>query len=174
MDILPTLPFQTAAYRPIRQPICGADQCKETGRMTTEVNLEQLELLAASFPESQHLYMVNLLRFRESAEYGSDVQAAGATGQEAYFKSYLPAFGQVSHNLGIEGIRLVWAGAVVGNVAGASDERWHAAAIVEYPNLQAFRRIVESKAYMLTADPHRRAALEDWRLIATTKLDLPG
>jgi hypothetical protein len=75
MDILPTLPFQTAAYRPIPQPICGGDQCKETGRMTTEVNLEQLDLLAASFPESQPLCMVNLLRFREAAEYGSDVTA---------------------------------------------------------------------------------------------------
>ena len=142
--------------------------------MTTDVNIEQLDLLAASFPESQPLSMVNLLQFRKSAEYDLAIQAAGATGEEAYFNGYLPAFGQVSHRLGIEGIRLVWAGAVVGNVAGAKEERWHAVAIVEYPNLQAFRSIVESEAYMLTADPHRRAALEDWRLIASTKLELPG
>ena len=45
---------------------------------------------------------------------------------------------------------------------------------MEYPSFDAFRTLVESDAYKTKADPHRSAALADWRLIATSKADLPG
>lgn len=54
------------------------------------------------------------------------------------------------------------------------DEQWDDIAIVEYPNFAAFRRVVESSDYKTEATPHRKAALEDWRLIATTRMELPG
>ena len=59
-------------------------------------------------------------------------------------------------------------------IVAPADEQWDDVAIVGYPGLAAFRTLVESEAYKKEADPHRSAALADWRLIATSKADLPG
>ncbi|WP_404713692.1 DUF1330 domain-containing protein [Sphingomonas sp. MMS24-J13] len=142
--------------------------------MTTDINSENFAQLAEDLPDGQPFYMVNLLRFRDAAAYSDSVTPAGRTGQEAYFNGYLPAFSAVAKDLDLESIRPIFAGMVTGIVAGSADELWHATAIVAYPDFAAFRRIVESDAYQLSADPHRRAALADWRLIAATKLDMPG
>jgi hypothetical protein len=142
--------------------------------MSNELNLDQLAVLTAGLDPHEPLHMVNLLRFRAKAAYAAGAQAAGASGQEAYFGLYLPAFQDVAQRLVLEGIRVIWAGAVVGVVAGPVAESWHASAIVEYPNVGVFRRIVESEEYRTIADPHRRAALEDWQLIAAQKMALPA
>jgi uncharacterized protein (DUF1330 family) len=52
-------------------------------------------------------------------------------------------------------------------------ESWHAIAIVEYSSFDVLRRIIDSPEYRSEADPHRRAALKNWRFIATQKMDLP-
>ena len=52
-------------------------------------------------------------------------------------------------------------------------EQWDDVALVERPSFEVFRTLVESEAYRKEADPHRAAALADWRLIATGKADLP-
>ncbi len=140
----------------------------------TDLNSEKLDDLARGLPDGRPFYMVNLLRFLDLAAYADGVKPAGKTGQEAYFQGYLPGFAAVAKELGLESIQPIFAGMVTGLVAGPSDELWHATAIVAYPDFAAFRRVVESDAYRQTADPHRRAALADWRLIAATKLDLPG
>jgi hypothetical protein len=142
--------------------------------MTTDVNLQNFTQLARDLPDGQPFYMVNLLRFRDAAAYTDGVTPAGTSGQEAYFRGYLPAFGAVAKELDLEIVQPVFAGMVAGIVAGPSDELWHATAIVAYPDFAAFRRIAESEGYLRTADPHRRAALADWRLIAATKLEMPG
>ena len=41
--------------------------------------------------------------------------------------------------------------------------------LVEYGNYAAFRAVTESADYERDAAPHRRAALENWRLIAVQK-----
>jgi hypothetical protein len=142
--------------------------------MTTDINSENFPQLAQDLPDGQPFYMVNLLRFRDVAAYADSVTPAGKTGQEAYFNGYLPTFSAVAKDLGLESVRPIFAGMVTGIVAGPSEEFWHATAIVAYPDFAAFRRIVESDGYRLTADPHRRAALAEWRLIAATKLEMPG
>ena len=142
--------------------------------MTTDVNSKNFEQLAKGLPEGQPFYMVNLQRFREIAAYTDGTTPAGKTGQEAYFKGYLPGFAAVAKEFHLESIQPIFAGMVKGIVAGPSDELWHATAIIAYPDFNAFRRIVESDSYLQRADPHRRAALADWRLIASTKLDMTG
>ena len=142
--------------------------------MTTNINSDHFAQLARDLPDGQPFYMVNLLRFRDVAAYADNVTPAGRTGQEAYFNGYLPAFSVIARDLDLESVQPIFAGMVAGIVAGPSEELWHATAIVAYPDFAAFRRIVESDAYRLNADPYRRAALADWRLIAATKLDMPG
>jgi hypothetical protein len=142
--------------------------------VTTNVNSESFEQLSRDLPDGKPFYMINLLRFRDIAVYADGVTPAGKTGQEAYFNGYLPAFGAVAKELGLESVHPIFAGMVAGIVAGPSDETWDATAIVAYPDFAAFRRISESDGYIQTADPHRRAALADWRLIAATKLETPG
>jgi len=48
-------------------------------------------------------------------------------------------------------------------------EEWDDALLVEYPSRAAFLEMVSQPEY-LAAAPHRSAALEDSRLIATTQL----
>lgn len=83
----------------------------------------------------------------------------------------MPAFSEVAEGTGIKPF---WVGNALAGIVGPSDEAWDDVAIVEYPSFAAFRELVESDAYKTQADPHRSAALADWRLIATNKADLPG
>ena len=86
-------------------------------------------------------------------------------------KRYVPAFGALAEG---KGIKPVWIGQVLAGVVAPPGEQWDDMAIVEYPDFDSFRKLVESPDYKAKADPHRRAALADWRLILTVKADLPG
>ena len=137
---------------------------------TTEMTREALERGAAIDLSGQPLFMVNLLRYNAQANYeGKGFEPC--SGREAYFGRYVPAFGKVAEGTGI---RPFWVGNALAGIVGPTDETWDDVAIVEYPSFEAFRMLVESEAYKADADPHRRAALADWRLIATGKMDLPG
>jgi hypothetical protein len=142
--------------------------------MAIEIDVNELARLEAEFPAGTPLYVLNLLSFRASARYPDGVTPVGPTGQDAYFKGYLPAFGRIAAAKGITDVKPVWIGSVRGIIAGAAEDRWHAIAIVEYPSVATFRAIAESADYARTAEPMRRAALEDWRLIAHSKMEMPG
>lgn len=73
-----------------------------------------------------------------------------------------------------EGIQLFFVGNVLAPLVAPPGEHWDDVAIVEYPSFAVFQRMMESSAYQTEAEPHRRAALADWRLIPTAKADLPG
>lgn len=120
---------------------------------------EQLTALVEGAPDGA-LYMLNLLKFRDRAEYadGRDTQLSGA---EAY-----ALYGQaVGAMIGELGGRLAWVGfpntLVIGDV-GEGD--WDQVAIVAYPSLDAFRKMTESTEY-LAAHVHREAGLESQLLI---------
>lgn len=138
---------------------------------TTDLTADALEAAAAVVPAGQAIFMANLLRYNEHANYGADQDFPPCSGREAYYQRYVPAFGALADGTGI---KPVWMGNVLGAIVVPADERWDDLAIVEYPNFRALRALVESAAYKAKADPHRVAALADWRLIATSKADLPG
>jgi hypothetical protein len=142
--------------------------------MAIDIDVAELARLESTFPDETRLYVLNLLRFRALARYPDGMTPVGATGQEAYFKGYLPAFGRIAAAKGITEVKPVWIGSVRGIIAGAAEDKWHAIAIVEYPSVATFRQIAESAEYAGTAEPFRSAALEDWRLIAHTKMEMPG
>ena len=142
--------------------------------MSTRTASERFEDLAGRIPQGQPLFMVNLLSFHPLALYAEGVAPKGATGQEAYFQGYIPAFDAVAARLGVTGVKPVWAGEAHGLAAGPADEHWDLIAIVQYPDFQTFIHIAQSEDYARLADPYRQAALSDWRLIASTPMALPG
>lgn len=140
---------------------------------TTEPNPEMLRAAERIVPADQPVFMVNLLRYKPQADYGAEgTDLPPCSGREAYLMRYAATFNQLAAGTGI---KAYWLGRVLANVlAPESEERWDDVGIVEYPNLAAFRKITESAAYKDQAEPHRRAALADLRLIATDKVELPG
>jgi uncharacterized protein (DUF1330 family) len=97
--------------------------------------------------------MVNLLRFKPTAEYedGSD---AGISGQEAYGR-YADGVRQLIEGLGG---KIRYAGLVTGLMIGEVEDLWDMVALAEYPSLEAFRSMAMSPA-MHAIEHHRKAGL---------------
>lgn len=97
--------------------------------------------------------MVNLLRFKEKAEYadGSDSHLSGA---EAYAR-----YGEEVRKL-VEGLggRIRYQGRVAGLLLGEVEDMWDVVALAEYPSLAAFREMAMSPA-MHAIEHHRVAGL---------------
>ena len=141
---------------------------------TVEIDTEAVLSAADVISKDVPIFMINLLRYKEQADYGERTDFPACSGREAYFQRYVPAFNKVAMSERIEEIKVFFVGDVLAHLVAPSDEQWDDVAIVEYPDFAAFRRLIESRQYASEADYHRKAALEDWRLIVTTKMELPG
>lgn len=97
--------------------------------------------------------MVNLLKFRERAQY--DDGDRGLSGAEAYALYSKDVVGLVAKNGG----RPIFGGAVTGLMLGEVEDNWDMIALVEYPSLDAFRAMMTSPEYQEIA-VHRAAGLE--------------
>lgn len=117
---------------------------------------------------AQPVFMLNLLRYRERADYGDRPGLAACSGRDAYHQRYIPAFVA----LATPGIQVFWVGTALAHLVAPPDERWHEIAIVQYPSFAVFRQLVDGPGYASEAAHHRLAALEDWRLIAMSPLVL--
>lgn len=135
---------------------------------TTEIHPADLDAAVAAYPAGSPLFMVNLLRFHEQAQYPTASSSQPCSGQEAYLRRYLPAFNDAVQPYG--GSELVFAGILIARVVGPVDDGWDAVGVARYPSIQAFQSLVNDSGYQTSAEPHRRAALADWRLYATTAL----
>ena len=116
------------------------------------------------------VHMVNLVRYRDRAEYPAESELAPCSGREAYFGRYAPAFRKVAE---AADYGVFWVGHVRAVLVGAEGEHWDDIVIVRYSSFATLRAIIESRRYEEEAAPHRRAALADWRFIVTTQPDLP-
>lgn len=143
---------------------------------TTQLSAESIALAAAAIPENSPFFMLNLLRYREQADYGDggDAEAVPCSGRDAYYGRYVPAFNHVAASEGVEDVQIFYVGSVMAALVAPSDEKWDDIALVRYPNFEAFRRVSQSPLYAAQAHHHRQAALEDWRLIATNQVILPA
>ena len=130
-----------------------------------------LEAAGKTLDAKGPVYMVNMVRFRDRADYRGESELPPCSGREAYFQRYAPAFNKVARD---EDYGLFWVGNVRGVLVGAEGEHWDDIVIVRYSSFAALRRILESAAYEQEAAPHRRAALADWRFIVTTQPDRPN
>jgi uncharacterized protein (DUF1330 family) len=104
-------------------------------------------------PEDGPFVMVNLLKFKEKADY-ADGSEPDLSGREAY------------ERYGVEVIRLIesiggrirYSGEVAGLMLGEVEELWDMVALAEYPSLEAFRAMAVSPG-MRAIEHHRAAGL---------------
>lgn len=109
------------------------------------------------------VHMLNLLRYRERADYGDRGGVTPCSGQEAYGR-YV---GLVTPMIGAFGASVVSMGHGQATLIGAPGEHWDDLLLVNYPTRAAFLGLMRSKDYQAVMF-HRQAALADSRLIAFT------
>jgi uncharacterized protein (DUF1330 family) len=104
-------------------------------------------------PEDGPFVMVNLLKFKDKAEYadGSDDHLSGREAYERYGA-------EVSKLIAGLGGRIHYSGAVTGLMIGEVEDVWDAVALAEYPSLAAFRAMATSTE-MRAIEHHRSAGL---------------
>ena len=134
------------------------------------MNLENLNTLSSPVQDGP-VHMLNILRYKEVADYGDRKDLEKCSGQVAYFTRYAPAFQKVATDLGCQ-VRVYFLGTVLAALVGPADDKWDDVAVVEYSNFAEFRKIVESSDYQRVAEHHRLAALDNWRLIALQQREL--
>ncbi|MYM63934.1 DUF1330 domain-containing protein [Pseudomaricurvus sp. HS19] len=127
---------------------------------TIEASKEQLQQLTEQLPADTPFVMLNLLRFRQRADYRSTGDEV--SGEEAY-RRYSRAAAPLLQAVGGE---VIWYGDARATVIGPQDECWDQVLMVRYPDLQAFMSLITGSDYA-AAVKHRMAALQDSRLIAT-------
>ncbi|KIN61941.1 hypothetical protein Z946_797 [Sulfitobacter noctilucicola] len=110
------------------------------------------------------LNMLNLVRFRDLANYPGDHELArdGLTGAQAY-----ALYGEkTAAILEKVGGSIVWRGTFEATLIGPSDEVWDAMFIVAYPTAHAFLAMISDPDYQKQV-VHRQAAVKTSRLIRT-------
>ena len=121
-----------------------------------------------ALPRDTPIHMLNLVRFRDRAEYPAGHANAdkGLSGRQAYAeygKTSGPVFARV-------GGSVVWRGKMEAIVIGPLDEHWDAVFIARYPNSAAFMEMVTDPAYRI-AVVNRQAAVLTSRLIRLAAQD---
>lgn len=123
----------------------------------THATLDAAERLVAP---GRKICMLNMLRYRPQALYENGEPPC--TGREAFHDRYVPAFRRLAAG---KQISRRFIGAAFANIVAPEGERWDDVALNEYPDFATFRAVVDTDAYRREAQPHRIAALEDFRLI---------
>ena len=111
----------------------------------------------AEFLESgndEPIYMVNLLKFKDKAEY-PDKRETDLSGKEAY-AIYSK---EVQHHLAKVGGKGIFGAEVKRLMLGEVDELWDSVAIAKYPNRKAMLDMISDPDYIKSAQ-HRVAGLE--------------
>lgn len=121
-------------------------------------NFQSFKDLARDTP----INMLNLLLYRETAEYpeGHEHAGKGWSGRRAY-EEYGKTSGPIFQRLGGT---ILWRGRFETMVTGPDVREWHDGFIAHYPNAGAFFAMIKDPDYQL-AVINRTAALVDSRLI---------
>jgi len=115
------------------------------------------------------IVMLNLLRFREVADYSATpdlapgVAISGAAAFQKYIEHTLPYLRQ-------SGGDLLFVGSGGQFLIGPESERWDMVMLVRQKSVDAFIAFASHEAY-LAGIGHRTAALEDSRLLPLTQIE---
>ena len=126
-----------------------------------------LEREFRGLPDDQPIYMLNMLRFRDKAEYlkGTEFSEKGWTGAEAYAE-----YGKLVQPMASALGATTSAGWTPQRVLDGPDgERWDAIFVARYPSQKEFIKMISSEAYQKVSF-HRTAALADGRGIRMAAL----
>lgn len=117
-----------------------------------------------SGPDNAPFVMVNLLKFKDNAEYadGSDPDLSGVQAYARYGRAIQACLTSV-------GGRQIYAGPVTGLMIGEVEELWDMVALVEYPSLAAMQKMVSSPEYQ-AIENHRKAGLSGQLNIRTSQI----
>ena len=119
----------------------------------------QLQQLMELTDDGKPLVMINCLRYHEQAQYPAEKDITPISGKQAF-----QCYGEQSYSyVSALGGRLVWMGAVVHSLIAPEDEHWDDIVMVQWPNLTAFKALMDNSEYHAAAY-HRDAALADSRL----------
>lgn len=115
-------------------------------------------------PENGPFVMLNLLKFKETAEYpdGSDANLSGAEAYARYGRAIQACLAAVDG-------KQIYAGPVTGLMIGEVEDLWDMVALVEYPSLAAMQKMVSSPEYQ-AIEVHRKAGLAGQLNIRTTQI----
>jgi len=124
-----------------------------------------------ALPRDKPVFMLNLVRFRERAEYPGEhpdakAQRTGAQAYAEYGRTSGPIFKRV-------GGKIIWRGEMEAMVIGPHKEHWDAVFIAHYPTAAAFLEMVTDVEYR-KAVVHRQAAVLTSRLIRCRAMDGGG
>lgn len=108
-------------------------------------------------PRDTPIYMLNMIRLRDKANYQDGRVATGAEAYSNYGKESGPIFKRV-------GGTIFWRGRPETILIGPMSEHWDHIFIAHYPNAGAFLEMVTDQDYRAIVY-HRQAAVEDSRLI---------
>lgn len=106
--------------------------------------------------------MINLLRFRERADYPAEMEVPASSGRDAYAQYAR----EVDPILARVGGKVIWKGEAKHAFIAPDGETWDEVLLVAYPSRDAFLGMLKSPDYQAIT-VHRTAALADARLIAT-------
>ncbi len=120
------------------------------------------------FNDKGKVVMLNLLKFRETADYSGHENIAPAgpiSGKEAY-QLY------INHTLPIlekAGARVIFMGQSNGFLIGPEAEKWDLVLLVEHESVTTFMAFAQNEEYLKGAG-HRTAALADSRLLPSNAI----
>ena len=120
---------------------------------------QAIELLSRGIEGA--VVMLNLLRFRDVADYGDLEPHRVISGAEA-FDRYVA---ETTPLLVSKGGEVVFSGRASTFFIGPEAERWDRAMLVRQPSVSVFLAWARDLGYMKGALAHRRAALADSRLL---------
>ena len=121
------------------------------------------EAILEQLPDGQPMAIINLLLFKEWAEYPPGTIEEKLSGQKAYEHYSELSIPFVNEVGGIP----MWRGVVGANLIGPEDEQWDEVLIMQYPSRGAFQRMIANSDYQKIVF-HRTAAVKDSRLYAAT------
>ena len=128
-----------------------------------QTDIDALREATKLMPENSPFVMVNLLRYKDQADYGGRKDVSPCSGREAYYKGYsVPTF-KIIRSLGG---RVFYFGHIQIPVFAPKDEKWDDVLLVQYPAFSAVVALVSNPQYQANLH-HREAALADTRVFAT-------
>jgi uncharacterized protein (DUF1330 family) len=121
-----------------------------------------------NFHDKGKVVMLNLLKFRATADYTNLEELKPAreiSGEEAY-QLYMD---ETLPELEKAGSRIIYFGKSRNFLIGPDSEKWDAVLLVEHESVLKFIEFAQNPDYLKKAG-HRKAALEDSRLLPTNEV----
>ena len=128
----------------------------------SELNPGAIDELS-KIPDGQPFAIINLLLYKEWAEYPPETETEKLTGEQAYERYSELSIPFVNAVGGVP----MWRGDLAANLIGPEDECWDEILIMQYPSRSAFQHMLDNPDYKAVVY-HRTAAVKDSRLYGAT------